>query len=367
MQKHIVIDARIRRASTGRYIDRLIEHLQKLDSPYRYTVLLQPDDPWQPTNQNFAIEYCRYPQFSLNPLDQFGFPRQLKRLKPDLVHFGMNAQPLLYNGKVVTTTMDLTMLRFTRAGKTPLPIFKVKMLAYCFLFWYSNYKSKKVITISNFVKKDLAQHYPFTANKTVVTYCASEPPLTVPAVAPIAAIREPFVFYVGMAFPHKNLERLISAFELLAGSQPDLQLVLVGKREQYYEKIEQLADQSSARSRIVFTGFVPDEELKWLYQHASAYVFPSLSEGFGLPGLEAMAHDCPVLSSNATCLPEVYQDGALYFDPNNPKDIADKIELLITHPALANELRVKGRDILKKYSWRRMAEQTLSVYDDVLQ
>src|SRR5690606_34189845 len=105
--------------------------------------------------------------------------------------------------------------------------------------------------------------------------------------------------YTGSAFPHKNLDRLITAFALLKERHPELQLVLVGKREYHSKKLGRWAKKQPYFDDIIFTGFIPDEELKWYYEHARAYVFPSLNEGFGLPGLEAMVHGCPVVSSNA--------------------------------------------------------------------
>jgi glycosyltransferase involved in cell wall biosynthesis len=363
---HIVIDARIRRSSTGRYVDRLIEHLQAIAKEGNFTLLLQPDDPWQPTADNFSRVDCPYAQFSLNPMEQFGFAKQLKSLEADLVHFPMNQQPVLYRGKVVTSTLDLTMLKYTRPGKTPLPIFWLKMLGYRFLFWLSNKRSKAIITITNYVKEELAQKYPFTANKTTTTYCAAEPVLAVEAEKPNIVNLEKFIMYVGAAFPHKNLETLIKSFEILQTSQSELKLILAGKKEHYYEQLEKFVEQSPARENIVFTGFISDAELKWLYQNAEAYVFPSLSEGFGLPGLEAMVHGCPVVSSNATCLPEVYEDAAIYFDPNSPQDIADKISIVLNDPKLRQDLIAKGHAQATKYSWRRMAEQTLDVYTSVL-
>ncbi len=365
MTQHIVIDARIRRASTGRYVDRLLEHLQTIDTKNRYSILVQPDDPWRPSASNFSRAHCPYPQFSFNPMHELGFARQLRSLKPDLVHFTMTQQPMFYFGNIVTTTHDLTMLRFIRAGKTPLLIFWVKRLAYRFLFWWSHKKSKAIITPTNFVKEDLGILQPFTASKTVVTYEASEPPMDVEAKQP-KNIKAPFILYVGSAFPHKNLEKLITSFEIINTSQPKLFLILAGKKEQYYKELERLAQYSPAREKIIFTGFVPDEQLKWLYKNAEAYIFPSLSEGFGLPGLEAMVHGCPVISSNATCLPEVYGDAAVYFDPNSAKDMAAKINSVLTDNQKRDRLVVKGYAQAKKYSWHTMAEQTLEVYNKVL-
>lgn len=366
--KHIVIDARIRRSSTGRYIDRLVEHLQKVDkSDNHYTILVQPDDPWTPSNPNFTTIASHYKQFSFNPLEQVGFAKQLYSLKADLVHFPMNQQPLLYFKKTVTSTLDLTMLRFTRAGKTPLPIFWVKMAGYRFLFWYSNKKSKAIITISNYVHDDLAKHYKFTRGKTTNTYCASEPPLKVPAKKPdFIDNKTPFLLYVGTAFPHKNLQLVIDTLPQLMVDYQDLKVVLAGKKEQYYERLEKRVSRLDYKDHIIIPGFVSDEELKWLYEHCSAYVFPSFSEGFGLPGLEAMAHGAPVISSNATCLPEIYGDAALFFNPNNLDDASHKIERVLRDKTFRQELITKGYAQVKKYSWTTMAEQTLEVYLKVL-
>lgn len=364
--KHIVIDARIRRSSTGRYVDRLVEHLQHLESPHRYSVLVAPDDDWQPFAENFSRVEAPFAQFSFNPLQQIRFAALLYNLRADLVHFPMNQQPLLYFGRVITTTMDLTMLKFTRPGRAPLPIFWLKMAGYRLLFWYSNRRSKAIITISNYVQKELAKKYSFTATKTTTTYCASEPPLTNKAQKPAQlSTRDEFLLYVGAAFPHKNLGVLVDALPLLE-ARPNIKLVLVGKKEYYYEQLERYIASKDYADRIIVTGFVSDAELKWLYEHTTAYVFPSLSEGFGLPSLEAMVHGAPVVSSNASCLPEINGDAALYFNPTNLEDIALKIDRVIKDTELRKALIHKGYLQAKKYSWQRMAEQTLEVYERAL-
>lgn len=364
--KHIVIDARIRQSSTGRYVDRLIEHLQKIDHENKYTVLVTPKDSWEPSAKNFSRLVSPYPQFSFNPLHQFGFAWQLYGLRPNLVHFPMNQQPLLYFGPVITSTMDMTMLRFTRAGKHSRIYHAIRMLAYRFLFWYSLKKSKRVITISEFVKQDVEEHYPFTKNLITVTYCASEPVLAGKA-KPLKGVGKPFIMHVGSPFPHKNLERLVDAFELIKTEQPDLQLVLAGKKEYFFDQlIEKKISKSKHKNDVIVTGFIEDAELKWLYENASAYVLPSLSEGFGLPGLEAMAHGTPLASSNATCLPEVYGDAAAYFDPLDIQSIAVVVNEILTDSKLSNKLRTLGYKQVIRFSWKKMAKQTLEVYDQVL-
>jgi glycosyltransferase involved in cell wall biosynthesis len=365
-QKHIVIDARNRRSSTGRYTDRLLEHLQTLHSNHRYTVLVQPDDPWRARGANFEMVSCPFPQFSFNPLNDFRFAYQLRSLHPDLVHFTMTQQPLTYRGRVVTTTHDLTMLNFVRAGRTPGPIFGLKKLGYRLLFYVAHKKSSAVIVPTKYVAGALAEYLPFMKDKTSVTYEASEPPIIEEAIQP-KGIKAPFIFHVGSPFPHKNIQHLVKAFEVLQKKDPSLRLVLAGKKEFYFEELEAWVRKRPIYPFVDFTGFIEDNELKWLYENAEAYVLPSLSEGFGLPGLEAMAHDCPLVSSNATCLPEVYGEAAVYFDPTDILDTAKAIEKVLEDDKLAKKLVKNGREQLKKYSWHTMAEETLDVYDKTLE
>lgn len=363
---HIVIDARIRRSSTGRYTDRLIQHLQEIDRENTYTILVQPDDPWEMTNPNFTTVPCKFQQFSFNPIDQIAFAWQIYQLKPDLVHFTMTQQPLFYFGNIVTTTHDLTMLNFTRASRFPAWVHAIGMGLYRFLFWWAHRKSKKIIVPTQWVYDDLEQYQPFTRGKLVITYESSEPPLSVPAKKP-QGIDKPFIFHVGAPFPHKNIQRLIKAFEILNTTQPELKLVLPGKvMDQFKQDLDSWIEASPAKGSIIVPGFVSDEELKWMYQNAECYVLPSLSEGFGLPGLEAMAHGCPLASSNATCLPEVYRDAALYFDPYDPKDIAEKVQAIMDQPKLAKGLVARGKKVITLYSWEKMARETLAVYNSLL-
>ena len=172
--------------------------------------------------------------------------------------------------------------------------------------------------------------------------------------------------YIGRPTPHKNLERLVQAFRLLQPQYPELKLVLAGKKDTNYRRVEAKVRQQGMENSVVFTDFVSEGQLRWLYENCAAYVFPSLSEGFGLPGLEAMVHGAPVVSSNATCLPEIYGNAAHYFDPLDTQAMADAINEVLNNAALRQELINRGKDQAAKYSWKRMAEQTLAVYEQVL-
>jgi glycosyltransferase involved in cell wall biosynthesis len=366
MTNHIVIDARIRRATTGRYIDRLLEHLQNLDHENKYTVLVAPDDPFSPRAANFTALPCPYPQFSLNPLRELQFALQLYRLKPDLVHFGMTQQPLLYFGKIVTTTHDLTMFQFVRRGTTPLLAYKGKIGLYRFLVRWSHMKSTRIIVPTNTTAAEVAEFQPSVRTKVVVTYESSEPALAVQSQQP-KGVSGDFLLYVGTAFPHKNLPVMVKAFGILHKERPNLKLVITGKREEkHHAELIAWCKTLPYGSSIIFPGFVTDPELKWLYEHCKAYVFTSLSEGFGLPPLEAMAHGAPVVSSDASVMPEVYGEGAHYFNAHDPKDVAAKVAEVLGNPHLREDLIKRGRSRLGKYSWEKMAKETLAIYKSVL-
>jgi len=365
MPNHIVIDARIRQSSTGRYIYRLVEALQDIDTTNAYTVLVQPDDDWKMRSPTFRTLPCPFPQFSVNPLHELRFAWLLYRLKPDLVHFAMTQQPLLYFGNIVTTTHDLTMFTFVRRGTTPKPAFWLKMKLYRFLMWWSHRKTDRIIVPTRTVAHELTAMQPFTKQKLSVTYEAAGIPAGIKPERP-ADISGDFIMYVGTAFPHKNLETLVTAFDQLHATHPHLKLVLVGKTEKHYTELAEKVQQHPSADAIILTGFLSDEVVAWLYQHCKAYVFPSLSEGFGLPPLDAMTYGAPVVSSNASCLPEIYGDAAHYFNPHDAADIAAKVSEVLDNPKLAGKLRAAGATQVKKYSWHTMAEETLDVYQDVL-
>jgi glycosyltransferase involved in cell wall biosynthesis len=361
--KKIVIDAREWNTSTGRYISNLVRCLEKIDQQHDYNVLLKPYDMalWEPINTNFKKVSSTYKEFSFG--EQLGFKRQLRSLTPDLVHFGMTQQPVRYRGKTITTIHDLTTTRFTNPSKNPLT-FAFKRHIYKHVIKRVAKHSSLVIVPSEFVKKDLAQFAHINPEKIIVTYEAAEPIQEI-AVPLDNLANSQFLLYVGRPTPHKNLERLIEAFQLIQVQHHDLLLVLAGKKDANYRRIEKKVHKKSVKN-VIFTDFVSEGQLRWLYEHCAAYVFPSLSEGFGLPGLEAMLHGAPVISSNATCLPEIYGDAAHYFDPYKTQAIADALNAVLINSNLRWDLIDKGKEQVAKYSWQRMAEQTLQIYSHVL-
>lgn len=361
---HIAIDARIINSSTGRYIERLLTYLEKLDSPHEFSVLVRSRDVnyWKPSKKNFKIVVADYHQYTME--EQVGFYIFLKQLNADLVHFCMPQQPLLYNGRVVTTVHDLNLIRITENEGMSLPVLKFKQAIFARLLRSVTKKSAYIITPTKYTKDDLLKFQPVDENKIVVTHEAAD--LVSRKEEPVQHLAgKKFMIIVGRAEKYKNQKGAIIAHQMLLEKHPDLWLVIIGKRDQSSHDLESWAVSEGYR-QIEFFGFATDAQLAWFYNHCAVYVFPSFMEGFGLHGLEAMRHGAPVVSSNATCLPEVLGNAALYFDPAHPREIANQVERVLDDSKLRRELIKKGSAQAKKYSWLRMAKQTLAVYDKSL-
>ena len=360
---HIVIDARESGTSTGRYVDKLVEFLHVLKPKHQFTIVTKPTrvEYIRKIAPNFAVVETNVKEFTL--AEQTTFKKELEALKPDLVHFPMVQQPILYSGRVVTTMQDLTTIRFRNPVKNPL-IFWAKQQVYKVINIRAAHKSWSLITPTDFVRHDVANYCHVPLEKITVTLEAAD---IMPAgSAPYAPVEnKQFIMYIGRPTPHKNLARLIEAHQKLRHKHPDLLLVLAGKKDANY-RLHEKTVLEKGYDGVIFTDFIPDDQFRWLLEHCQAYCFPSLSEGFGLPGLEAMLHGAPVVSSSATCLPEVYGDAAHYFNPYDVQDIAQAIDDVISSQELRAELIKKGYEQAKKYSWKRMAEQTLAVYEKTL-
>ena len=177
-------------------------------------------------------------------------------------------------------------------------------------------------------------------------------------------VQKPYIFYIGNAHPHKNIEGLIKAFRMIKGANNDeritknLKLVLAGGDHYFWKKIKsEFTDPS-----IIYPGYVTDDSLVTLFSQAEAFVMPSFEEGFGIPVLESFATGCPVICSRIGALKEVGGNGAHYFNPKDPEDIAKKIMEVINDESLKKKLIQNGEKRLKDFSWKKLAEETLKIY-----
>lgn len=360
----IAIDARIINSTTGRYVERLLTYLETLDVVNEYVVIVPSKDRdyWKPKSKNFRVVTVDYKNYSFG--EQLGYCRFLYSLKADLVHFCMPQQPIFYSRPHVTTVHDLTLLKTYNSDKNWF-IYKSKQLVGRVVFYVIARTSQQIITDTRYTQKAYAEFANIPENRISPILLGADQLTIEPKQYSGLEPNEKFLLYVGQQSDYKNIRRLIAAHQSLLAVHPDLKLILVGKKGVLGERNEKWVQDNSYKN-VVFTGFVDDNELSWLYNNCAAYVFPSLMEGFGLPGLEAMHYGAPVISSNATCLPEVYGDAAMYFDPTNTNDMAEKINTVLSDDTIRNELIEKGHLQVNKYSWERTAQQTLQVYRNAL-
>lgn len=359
----ILIDARSLRSTTGRYMRELLNGLQKIDTLNKYLVVVNPEDEehWQPSNDNFSLEIVPWKPYSFG--EQFGLLFFLKNKAPDLIHFTMPQQPTLLRSPKITTIHDLTLANFKDPNKN-LFTYSIKQWLFRLVLKRAAKSSELILTDAEYTKKKISAYTKISSEHIMVAYPAADALNSKPEQFK-AAENKKFIMHVGNTFSYKNIDRLMKAHQQLLETNPNIYLLLVGKIDNDALRHKKIAKENNYK-QILFTGFVSDAELSWLYNNASAYVFPSLSEGFGMPGLEAMNHGLPVVSSNATCLPEIYGDAAHYFNPKDIKDMASAINEVLNNTRLRKHLVTNSKKQTNKYSWNTMAEQIHTHYLNTL-
>jgi glycosyltransferase involved in cell wall biosynthesis len=303
---------------------------------------------------------------------------------PDVLFVPSHVLPLVHPLRSVVTIHDLGYHYYPEAHT---------LFQNVYLRWstrYNAHAATRVLADSEATRLDLVHHYHVPQERIAVVYPGRDEglsPVTDPAV--LAAVRTrynlcgPYVLYVGTLHPRKNLVRLVQAFASVLqclsgrpgrgsepgpGSQfpvPDLQLVLAGQKGWLYDDVAAQVRKLGLDGRVILTGYVPDDDLPALLSGALAFVFPSLYEGFGLPVLEAMACGTPVVCSNVSSLPEVVGDAALMVDPLDIDSLAKGLVAAVTDDMLRHELIERGFQQMRRFSWRRCAQETLQVLEDV--
>lgn len=236
--------------------------------------------------------------------------------------------------------------------------------------------SDKIITVSNFSKKELLQYtHSIYKDKIEVIYNGISDKKSDENNKNVSVNPYPYILYVGNIKPHKNLENALEAYALFLKKHSEIMnkplFKIVGKRDGFIngsqDRLKKILDNNPVLNEfVVFTGFVSDIELNKLYSEALAFIFPSKYEGFGLPLLEAMRANCPVLASNIPSVKEICGDSVLYFDPESINDISEKISLIYFSENLRKELMNKGDRIYKKYLWEASAKKHLNIIMQLL-
>ena len=371
----ILIDARmygLEHSGIGRYIINLTEELKNIKSSDRYVILLRKkyynelkfSENWK----KILVDVSHY-----TFREQLELPFILYKEKPDLVHFPHFNIPIFWNGNFVVTIHDMTMHKQGVDATTQIfPLYIFKRLPYKFVFNTAVNKSKMIITPSDAVKKEVVDYYKVSTEKVRVIYEGFEEIFFqekmhtggMELLTKFGLSIFNYFIYVGNAYPHKNLSVVIKAIKKLnEGNGLNCFFAIAGSRNRFVERTEKLILKECAQKYVKILGYVTDYELKMLYRNSLAFIYPSLSEGFGLQGLEAMAAGTLIAASDIPVFREIYKDNAQYFDPNDDNSVINIMNNIVK---MKNDERLikidKAKEYIKIYSWRKMAEETLGVY-----
>lgn len=388
-KKHILIDARIIGTGTGDYAEGILNELQKLDTYNKYTIILDPSAKWRPNSENF-IEYrtrntARNHMFFLR--GNINLAWEMYKLKADVFWGSFQHIPFFYFKKnTVLTVHDLTQVRIKnpkskaerreawksdkkkvikdKLRKLPFSLIPRSALMFflnLFSFKFSVWRSKHIFVPSEYVKMDVVNYFKLNPAKVSVTVNGGVIVDRSEKDEPVKELRDKsFLLYVGTDHGHKNINILVEVMDLLKDKLPDLHLAFAGQKDRNYTTIAERAEELGLEDRVHVLGFVSEGEKRWLFKNARLYVFPSLSEGFGIPPLEAMAYKLPVLASDRTAIPEVCGDAAVYFDPTSKEDIAEKIVSTIDDEKLKSEMIKRGLARNKLFKWEDSANVVLA-------
>jgi glycosyltransferase involved in cell wall biosynthesis len=373
----IGLDARLLHNETGigRYTRSLFfEYLRRkqphdtfyflYDQPYQQSPLLSS----LPPNFQVLTAHCQTRILWTN----WYVPPLLRKHHIDVYHGVCNFElPVRKICRYVVTIHDLVPLFF------PELVPKKHRLFFKIFMKRAAKTADLIITDSEYSKQDIVQYLAVPEEKIRVIYLGYEPPRTNVAdpqkcqeILARYGITQPYLLFVGVIEPKKNLERLVEAFALLRQDSSfgkTFQLVIAGGKGWFYETLYQKVHDLHLDDHVIFTGFVPDQDLPALYTSAEVFVFPSIYEGFGLPVVEAMAYGVPVVTSNVSSLPELVGNAGMLVDPNHPEAICEGLTEVLANPQKQAQMKQAGLLQAQRFSWRRTAEETYQVYQEVYQ
>lgn len=296
--------------------------------------------------------------------EQTSFLKKLNDYNLDLVHFPNFNVPFLYKKPFVTTIHDMVHHKIGGAKKSHL----LHFYAYKKVIENAGVKARKIITVSEVSKQDIADFLSVPKEKISVIYEGSSLSSEVSEeqvnkVKKSYLLHKPYFLFVGVLERKKNLINLTRGFDyLIQKYKADVDLVVVGKIDGNYPEIKHKALDIKHSDRVVFTGQVDDSELRALYKGAYAFTSASLHEGFGLPGVEALSFGLPLLVSNIAVFNEIYDNAAIYFNPLSPQDIGEKMNLLVRDSQFYRQIQEKSFNRSLEFDWNKAARETLEVY-----
>lgn len=369
----IGIDVRV--LGTHQALDRYTRNLitALLSTSQRYQYLLFTDEVSKISEWKKEVGYYSLPPKKVLT-DHLRFGRMIRNAQVDLVFHPDNTEFFNCVPVSVVTLHDVIPWKFSELILSVNPLLRARQQLYFKLQEAALRKAAQIITVSEVSKGDINQILHIPEEKITVIHEGIEDKFRHPVPRSVLKkfnIKGDYLFYVGGFSPHKNVLSLVKALALLENKE--LMLVLGGKTDETkggqsaFREIMTEIFKNNLKQRVLFTGLISEEELTGLYQHAKIFVYPSLYEGFGFPPLEAMKAGVPVISSNRGSLAEVAGKGSLQIDTANPALITQAILEVLNDRKLAGELVRRGTKLVDQYTWEKTAEQTIKVFEALVQ
>jgi len=356
-------------AGAGVYAIELVRAMMERDAHDGYAVFARGAwfDDAASERRNWRVERVGAGSREARLLwEQTRLPGSLARMGIDVLHSTHHTLPLRpMKTKRVVTVHDVTFFRIPERYPPARRMYMQTMTR------LSARVADAIIVPSSAVRDDVVRTLGVDSSKISVVYeaaAARHRPVTAAECLPVRAryrVEAPYVLSVGSREPGKNRERLVRAMRDLRDSGIDRRLLIVGQPAWKHDDEETLVDELGMRDRVIFAGYVPDDDLPALYSACDAFAFPSLYEGFGVPVLEAMACGAPVVTSNVSATAEVAGSAAVLVDPRSTTSIRDGLRRALTDDGLRRDLATFGRARAAQFSWRRAADETYAVYERV--
>lgn len=353
----------------GTYAHELILNLNNTDAKNHYLVFLPDGSSLKTLNKNFKIEPIKA-ELKNSFWDEVSIPNLLDNHNMELYHVPQNGVGLSenINCKKVITLHDI------------IPLKMPETVSDRYLEIFNNHLPRiinscdGIITVSEFSKNDISKEFNFPREKIFVTHLAAEKlykPYNKCKCKDILkqkySINNNYILYVGGLSPRKNILGLIDAFSLINPSnRKGIKLVITGTKGISYQKYKDRATSLTISDDVIFTDFIPLEDLSLFYNGAEILVYPSFYEGFGLPPLEAMACGTPVIASNLTSVPEVCSDAAILIDPYNTYELSYTIERVLNDTKLGLKMKELGLARSRNFSWENTAIETIHAYESII-
>ncbi len=343
----------------GRYMLELINNLDINDN-YQYTILHAKDFPFDYIHNQ---DHFQFKQINIRGgalLQHLILPFHIFKLKADTYFYPFIDPPIFSPAKKnIFAVHDLNHFFFSKYAATER---KFAIIMAKIFIHVSSKQYNHVVVFSQYVKDQLNKHVAASIGKTTVIYHGFSPDSFDSGINKKLSVTSPFILYIGNNRPHKNIKRLIDSFKLISLVDKGIHLVIAGNQLKRFIKTKDYVEVNGLSDKITILNKVSNSQLKWLYKHCELVTYPSVSEGFGLPLLEAWHFETPIIASSTTCIPEIGANAVAYYNPFDVEDMSIKTLDLLNDKEISRLLIERGTERLKHFNWNNSASEHQKIF-----